>query len=44
LTPTFALLEDGTEVGRTEGYPGEGFFWTLLGEMIGARQTGQNDN
>jgi hypothetical protein len=44
FTPTFVLLEDGTEVGRIEGYPGEDFFWALLGEMIGARQTGQNDN
>lgn len=33
-TPTFILLEDGQEVGRIEGYPGEGFFWGLLGKML----------
>ncbi|MEM6480950.1 MAG: hypothetical protein AAF681_03820 [Pseudomonadota bacterium] len=34
-TPTFILVEDGEEVGRIEGYPGEDFFWwhlTLLFE------------
>ncbi|NNE86647.1 MAG: hypothetical protein HKN27_01105 [Silicimonas sp.] len=29
-TPTFILVEDGQEVGRIEGYPGEDFFWGLL--------------
>ncbi len=33
-TPTFVLLEDGREVGRIIGYPGEDFFWYLLGELI----------
>ncbi len=33
-TPTFILLVDGTEVNRIEGYPGEGFFWGLLGMML----------
>lgn len=33
-TPTFVLLDDGQEVGRIEGYPGEDFFWGLLGMMI----------
>ena len=28
------LLDDGREVGRIEGYPGEDFFWFLLGELI----------
>ncbi|MGV6804452.1 MAG: hypothetical protein ACWA49_09620 [Ruegeria sp.] len=30
FTPTFILVEDGREVGRIEGYPGEDFFWGLL--------------
>lgn len=34
FTPTFVLLKDGAEVGRIEGYPGEDFFWPLLGQLI----------
>lgn len=34
FTPTFVLLRDGREVDRIEGYPGEDFFWGLLGQMI----------
>ena len=34
FTPTFILVEDGHEVGRIEGYPGEDFFWGLLGLMF----------
>lgn len=30
FTPTFILVENGVEVGRIEGYPGEDFFWGLL--------------
>ena len=33
-TPTFVLLVDGVEANRIEGYPGEDFFWGLLGEML----------
>ena len=33
-TPTFILVEDGHEVGRIEGYPGEDFFWGLLTMMF----------
>ncbi len=33
-TPTFVLLEGGVEVGRILGYPGEGHFWGLLGELL----------
>lgn len=33
-TPTFILVEDGQEVGRIEGYPGEDFFWALLESML----------
>ncbi|RMD49918.1 MAG: hypothetical protein D6832_00785 [Alphaproteobacteria bacterium] len=34
FTPTFILVEDGREIGRIEGYPGEDFFWGLLDQML----------
>lgn len=34
FTPTFVLLEDGREVGRIQGYPGEMHFWGLLGLLL----------
>jgi len=34
FTPTFVLVQDGAEVGRIEGYPGEDFFWGLLGRLL----------
>lgn len=34
LTPTFILVRDGQELSRLEGYPGEDFFWGLLGRML----------
>lgn len=34
FTPTFILVEDGKELGRIEGYPGEDFFWGLLAMMF----------
>jgi len=34
FTPTFVLLIDGTEAMRIEGYPGEDFFWGLVGMML----------
>ncbi len=34
FTPTFVLLEDGREVGRIQGYPGEMHFWGLLGMLL----------
>ncbi|SEA71749.1 hypothetical protein [Rubrimonas cliftonensis] len=33
-TPTFILLRGDAELGRIEGYPGEDFFWGLLGRML----------
>ena len=44
-TPTFILVQNGQEVGRIEGYPGEDFFWGLLTIMferanISLEQTG----
>jgi len=34
FTPTFVLVQDGQELERIEGYPGEDFFWGLLGVML----------
>ena len=34
LTPTFVLSENGKELGRLRGYPGDEFFWVLLDEML----------
>ncbi len=33
-TPTFVLMDEGKEVGRIRGYPGEDFFWGLLGQLM----------
>ncbi len=33
-TPTFVLVENGREIGRITGYPGEDFFWPLLAELL----------
>ncbi|MGV6812706.1 MAG: hypothetical protein ACWA47_10695 [Brevirhabdus sp.] len=33
-TPTFILVNDGREVGRLEGYPGDEFFWTMIQNLI----------
>jgi thioredoxin-related protein len=34
FTPTFVLIDQGKEIGRIRGYPGESFFWGLLSLMI----------
>lgn len=34
VTPTFVLIEEGREVGRILGYPGEMHFWGLLGMLL----------
>lgn len=36
FTPTFVLVQDGQELGRLEGYPGEHFFWPMIGELLDA--------
>ena len=33
-TPTFILIDEGQEIARIEGYPGEDFFWALLERML----------
>ncbi|MGD9864851.1 MAG: hypothetical protein AB7S99_16750 [Pseudodonghicola sp.] len=34
FTPTFLLVEDGREIARMEGYPGEDFFWPMLDQLL----------
>ena len=34
FTPTFVLVDEGAELGRIEGYPGEDFFWGLLAQDL----------
>jgi len=34
FTPTFVLVQDGTEIFRLEGYPGADFFWSLLEQKM----------
>jgi thioredoxin-related protein len=34
FTPTFVLVDQGRELGRLEGYPGEDFFWSLLERLL----------
>lgn len=34
ITPSFVLVADGRELARLEGYPGEDFFWGILGMML----------
>jgi thioredoxin-related protein len=34
LTPLFVLVDNGHEIGRIRGYPGEDNFWGLLGALI----------
>jgi hypothetical protein len=41
-TPTFVLVEDGVELGRIEGYPGEDFFWGRLAGLLERLPAGRN--
>ncbi len=34
LAPLFVLIQNGHEIGRIRGYPGEDNFWGLLGVLI----------
>ena len=33
FTPTFLVVQDGREIARLEGYPGEQFFWPVLNKL-----------
>ncbi|MEP3248354.1 MAG: hypothetical protein ABJN40_21850 [Sneathiella sp.] len=35
FTPTFVLVDQGQEIGRITGYPGEDNFWWFLEELVG---------
>lgn len=39
VTPTFVLADGGREVGRIIGYPGNEFFYGLLGGLLGRLPT-----
>jgi hypothetical protein len=46
LTPLFILIDNGREIGRIRGYPGEDSFWGLLDAMAARAQgerTGRTD-
>ena len=34
FTPTFLIVEDGQELARIEGYPGEDWFWPILSNLL----------
>ncbi|MEJ8474571.1 transcriptional regulator [Roseibium algae] len=34
MTPTFILIDEGQEVARLRGYPGDNFFWPMLSDML----------
>ena len=34
FTPVFVLIDQGREIGRIRGYPGDTFFWGLLANLI----------
>lgn len=34
ITPTFVLVDDGREIARLRGYPGQDFFWGMLAAML----------
>lgn len=34
LAPLFVLIDNGKEIGRIRGYPGEDHFWGLLAALI----------
>ena len=34
LTPLFVLIDNGREIGRIRGYPGDDHFWGLLGALV----------
>jgi len=33
-TPTFVVVRGSNELGRITGYPGEDFFWAMLGDIL----------
>jgi len=42
FTPVFVLVDDGREIGRIRGYPGDTFFWGLLANLIERLDRGES--
>ncbi len=42
FTPVFVLVDQGREVGRIRGYPGDTFFWGLLAGLIERMDRGES--
>lgn len=42
FTPVFVLVEEGREIGRIRGYPGDTFFWGLLASLIERLDRGES--
>ena len=43
-TPTFIVVENGVEIARLRGYPGDNFFWPLLSEMLAKLASGSKES
>ncbi len=42
-TPTFIVVDNGVEIARLRGYPGDNFFWPLLSEMLAKLSSGAKE-
>src|SRR2546423_469992 len=42
FTPVFVLIDEGREIGRIRGYPGDMFFWGLLANLIEQLDRGES--
>ena len=42
FTPVFVLVDEGREIGRIRGYPGDTFFWGLLANLIERLDRGES--
>jgi thioredoxin-related protein len=42
FTPVFVLVDNGREVGRIRGYPGDAFFYGLLANLIAQMDRGES--
>jgi thioredoxin-related protein len=42
FTPVFVLIDEGREIGRIRGYPGDTFFWGLLANLLERLDRGES--
>jgi len=42
FTPVFVLVNDGREIGRIRGYPGDAFFYGLLANLLAQMDRGES--